>query len=111
MKYLIVFLLAASLNRAVADSLPEDRVNKIANAIYKLEGGAKTRYPYGIKSVQTANPREVCKNTIRNNYARWQKAGSKGNYLDFLGDRYCPKSSDSIGNYNWKKNIHKLVDN
>ena len=82
---------------------------KIVNAIYKVEGGAKTKHPYGILSVKTKDPRRVCMNTVRNNYIRWQKAGSKGDYLDYLADVYCPKSADPVGNKNWHKNIHALV--
>lgn len=108
MKLLIVLLMGLSFS-AMAENLSEAKVNKIADAIYKLEGGNKTAYPYGIKSIKTSNPREVCKTTIRNNYQRWQKAGSKGDFLDFLADRYCPPSCDSQGNKNWKINIHRLV--
>lgn len=83
--------------------------SNIANAIYITEGGANTRYPYGIKSVQTSNPRKICENTINNNYRRWIKAGSMGCYLDYLADRYCPVVSDPVGNERWKKNVHKLL--
>ncbi len=109
MKYLIVFLLAESLNRATAQ-LPEPQVNKIANAIYKLEGGANTRYLYGIKSVRTTNPRQVCINTINNTHKRWITAGKPDDFLNYLANRYCPPADDPIGNRNWRKNIHKLVD-
>jgi hypothetical protein len=83
--------------------------NKVADAIWRVEGGSSTHYPYGIKSVATSNPRRVCLNTIRNNYARWQKAGSHGEFLDYLADRYCPASCDCIGNRNWHHNIHALL--
>lgn len=88
--------------------LPANEASKIADAIYRLEGGINTRYPYGIKSLKTLNPRQVCINTIQNNHDRWLRAGSKGNYLDFLANRYCPASVDPIGNKNWIINIHKL---
>jgi hypothetical protein len=85
---------------------------QIASAIYRLEGGTKAKSPYGILSVKvrsTEHARQVCLTTIRNNRARWIKAGAKGDYLDFLADRYCPPSVDAVGNRNWKKNIHKLL--
>ena len=82
---------------------------KIVDAIYKLEGGSKTQHPYGVLSVKTSDPRRVCLNTVTNNYIRWQKAGSKGDYLDYLADVYCPFRADPIGNKNWHKNIHALV--
>ena len=90
-------------------------LNKIVKAIYQVEGGNKTKYPFGIKSINTNGnynkAKKICENTVRNNYIRWQRAGKKGNYLDFLGNRYCPPSSDKQGNINWKRNMHKLVDN
>ena len=91
------------------EKLSEPQVNKIANAVFRIEGGTKTRWPYGIKSVKTSKPREVCKTTIRNNYGRWQKAGSKGAFIEFLADRYCPPSVDKTGNTNWRKNIVALL--
>lgn len=90
-------------------SINTNYLNKIVSAIYVIEGGNNTKYPYGIKSIKTNNPRKICENTVRNNYIRWQRAGSKGNYLDFLADRYCPPSADPIGNVNWKKNMKKIL--
>ena len=87
----------------------ETKYGKIADAIYKVEGGAKTKHPYGILSVKTSNPRKVCLVTIYHNEVRWQDAGSKGDYLNFLADVYCPKSADPVGNKNWKTNIHKFL--
>lgn len=86
--------------------------DQIANAIYKLEGGAKAKAPYGILSMKVrdkAHARQVCMTTIRNSRARWLKAGRPGDELDYLADRYCPPSADPVGNKNWKKNIHKLT--
>lgn len=81
--------------------------NKIADAIKKIENSHK--YPYGIKSVNTHGnenkARTICLNTIKNNFARWQKGGSRGDYLEFLANVYCPKSADLQGNRNWIKNV------
>jgi hypothetical protein len=88
----------------------EAKYGKIADAIYKVEGGSKTKHPYGVLSVQTSDPRHVCLVTIYHNEVRWQDAGTNGNFLDFLADVYCPKSADSKGNANWHKNIHKLLE-
>ena len=87
----------------------ESKYGKIADAIYKVEGGAKTKHSYGILSVKTSNPRKVCLVTIYHNEVRWKDAGSKGDYLNFLADVYCPKSADPVGNKNWKTNIHKFL--
>ena len=87
-------------------------ITAVVDAIYRVEGGAKTKHPYGIKSVKVngeAEARKVCENTVRNNLARWRKAGAKGSYLDFLADRYCPPSADPNGNLHWKNNINKII--
>lgn len=84
---------------------------KLVDAIYVAEGGAKAKVPYGILSVKVkdeAEARRVALNTARNNYTRWQKAGQPGDYIDFLADRYVPVSADPQGNANWKVNVKKL---
>lgn len=86
--------------------------DRIADAIWRVEGGAKARVPYGILSVpvrDAAEARRVCLNTIRNNHRRWIKAGRPGDYLDFLADRYCPPSVDPVGNRNWKRNLRQIL--
>ena len=86
----------------------------MVDAIWRVEGGAKTKHPYGIKSIDTRGDadaaRRICTNTVRNNWRRWESAGKPGAFLDFLADRYCPPSVDAKGNFNWKRNI-KLILN
>ena len=94
---------------ADATMLSTAELNRIADAIYRIEGGAKTRYPYGVKSVKTSDPRRVTINSIHNNYARWQKVGKPGYFGDFMASRWCPESADPVGNKNWKANFRKLV--
>lgn len=108
-RILAIALLAYCVELQAVTPLNKAEAERIADAIYVIEGGKNTKFPYGIKSIKTTNPRQVCINTIVNNYARWQKAGSKGEFLDFLGDKYCPKSVDKIGNKRWKNNIKKYV--
>lgn len=86
--------------------------DRIADAIWRVEGGAKARVPYGILSVpvrDAAEARRVCLNTIRNNHRRWTEAGHPGDYIDFLADRYCPPSVDPAGNRNWKRNLRQIL--
>ena len=109
MKALIIMLVAATT--ASAAPLPEAEVNRLADCIYRAEGGRKARAPYGILSVKVANEaaaRRVCINTIRNNWRRWEAAGRHGLYVNFLADKYCPPSVDPVGNKNWKKNVGKM---
>jgi len=97
MKRAIIFLLLAA-NIQAADV----NVNALANAIFIAEGGHKTRYPYGVKSIRTADPRRVCIRTINNRLKLWD---GKSPFIPFLADRYCPKSSDPIGHGRWIKNV------
>lgn len=45
----------------------------------------------------------VC--TVQKNYDRWLKNNQGKEFIDFLGDRYCPASVDPEGNENWKHNV------
>lgn len=110
MKTLILSLLLAASSYAA--DISQQHVEKIADGIYKIEGGAKARAPYGILSVKVRDAkhaRTLCIQTIRNNWHRWIKAGKPGAFLDYLADRYCPPSADSKGNRNWKRNIRQVT--
>lgn len=71
---------------------------KVADAIYRLEGGARTRYPYGIRSMETYRneklARHICIRSIENSQIRWIHAGRPGDWLDFFAARYCPADKD-----------------
>jgi hypothetical protein len=108
MKPLVLALLCLSARAA----LPDAEAVKLVDAIYLLEGGAKTRWPYGIKSVKVEGEqgaRRVCFRTVQNTHTRWIAAGRPGKFTDFLADRYCPPSADPVGNRNWKINITALT--
>lgn len=103
---LLFVLVLASASPAAA--IEPQYAERIANAIYRAEGGSRAKVPYGILSVRVRNEKEarrVCLNTIRNNWQRWKKAGQPGQFIDFLGNRYCPPSIDPIGNRNWRRNV------
>jgi hypothetical protein len=106
--YLILGVLL--VNFSVFGQISSNNIYLIVENIYKLEGGPKTKWPYGIKSIKTNNPKQICWNTVVNNYKRWENAGKTNNYLDFLADRYCPPKDDKIGNIRWKRNIHLMLD-
>jgi hypothetical protein len=111
---IFIFLFIFSLNINVFGAISDIYANKIANSIYLIEGGSKTAYPYGIKSINTnknkQKARRICLNTIKNTYNRWQNSNKSDCFLNYLANRYCPPDADKVGNLNWKKNIHKLVD-
>jgi hypothetical protein len=75
-------------------------------AIWCAEGGDRTRFPYGIKSVRTDDPRQVCLNTVCNQWERWNGTGC---FIDSLADRYCPPGVDPVGNARWKRNVKVMV--
>lgn len=83
---------------------------QLATAIWYSEGGARAVKPYGILSVKVSGAEEarrVCLRTIANNRVRWQKAGAKGDYLEFLANRYCPVGAENDNGTNkyWLKNV------
>ena len=89
----------------------------IVNAIYLAEGGAKTRYPYGIVSIDTKGDceyaRKLCFNTVRNNKKRFRNQSKYTDYIEFLGSRYCPvgAKNDPTGlNKNWVKNVKYFIN-
>ena len=43
--------------------------------------------------------------TIVKNRRRWELERCPGKFIDYLGDRYCPKKADPQGNENWKVNV------
>ncbi len=92
---------------------------QIADAIYLTEGGAKTKFPYGIKSLKYENrsdkkltkiewARKICINTINNHKKRHAKHACGKDFVACLGDRYCPLTITS--EYNLNKNWVSLVN-
>jgi hypothetical protein len=83
----------------------------IVAAIRYSENGSAGR-EYGIlhKRVKPTYRSQAgwCAATVQKNYDRWVKAGSKGDYITFLGKRYCPigAENDPTGlNKHWIKNV------
>lgn len=108
---IVPFILAALFFTPSARAAEPD-FNPVVSAIYRVEGGARAKAPYGVLAVKCGTRdacRKICYNTVRNNWRRWEKAGRPGAYLDFLADRYCPEKADPIGNRNWKTNIKRMV--
>jgi hypothetical protein len=92
--------------------LTEKKINTFADTVYRIEGGKKAKKPYGILTIPVKDEqsaRKVCINTIKNNYKRWNAAGRTNCFIDFFANRWCPSSSDYVGNKNWKVNAHKIL--
>lgn len=116
---LLAFLLMA-LNASAqviqpADySTPDDR---IVAAIYKAEGGAKAKKPFGILSVECNSYeecRQICLNTVRNNKKRYAEYGHKthDSFIEFLASRYAPIGAGNDPrnlNKNWVKNVRAFL--
>jgi hypothetical protein len=80
-------------------------VEQLCNAIYKAEGGAKTKHPYGILAkYKTTTPRQACINTIKHAVRDWD---GKTDFIVFLGSRYCPIGceNDNGTNQFWVSNV------
>ena len=85
--------------------LPNSTAIQLSDAIWRSEGGPRARVPFGILSVPVSGywqARRVCLNTIQNMHDRWIEAGRPGQFIDFLGDRYCERP-----NSDWKRNVKK----
>ena len=89
----------------------------IVDGIYRIEGGNKAQYAYGIRSVKykdKAEARRICFNTVRNNRVRYAKAverGFKGDYIKFLASRFCPIGCDNDRGTNkfWENNLRRVL--
>ena len=87
-------------------------INAMVRAIYHAEGGKNAKKPYGILSVPcstVSSCERVCRNTVRNNIRRWEKAGRPEDYISFLGKRYAPVGSHAL-NRNWIPNVKRLYN-
>ena len=96
----------------------DEFVNKMADAIYRAEGGAKAKSPYGVLSInlkgktpdeKKAEARKITITSIRNNWKRWLASDKSKDFVDFMADRWCPISADPVGNKNWKKNVKTFM--
>jgi|ERR1035437_1162995 hypothetical protein len=96
---------------AIIQQLPSINTNAIADAIYRIEGGSKTKYPYGISmkkaGIQTRSiddARRICINTINHAYKDWVNVGHRDDFIDFLSKRYCHENHTA-----WANMIRKII--
>jgi hypothetical protein len=107
-KFLLILLLVATTNAISSSLVVSDYDERLATAIYWAEGGPKAKVPYGILSISVADEpaaRRACLVTIRNSRRRWEAAGARGDYLEFLARRYCPPNSAA-----WLKNVRFFLN-
>jgi hypothetical protein len=115
------FLTMIALVFTIASSFaapPQGYAERMADAIYISEGGAKTKWPYGVKSItpptgtsdKAAWARKITINSVNNNWKRWEKAGKPEPFVKFMARRWVPESADLQGHTNWVKNVNKLME-
>jgi len=80
----------------------EPNYNQLANAIWKAEGGAKTRHPYGVMC-RCRNARAVCIQTVRNAWTDWNIDHRPCDFLTYLSRIYCPPNWRV-----WSRNVRQL---
>ena len=109
--YLVVvlFVLIAGTADAENDAMTYP-AEKIVDAIYLAEGGSKAQFLYGIRSVRytgALEARQICLNTVRNQYKRHRAHTCGKPYMQCLADRYCPIGCDNDTGTNkyWLKNV------
>ena len=91
-----------------ASQVPDE--GALLRAIWRAEGGWKARAPYGVLSVQVRSrdhAREVVLRTIRRARKDWD---GSGDFVSFLGRRYCPPGDDPSGHRNWVRNVRRYLD-
>jgi len=108
---------AAAFDDAVKVNIrPElrEKLAPIVAAIRYAENGGKGK-EYGIlhPKVKPTYRSQAgwCAATVQKNYDRWTKAGKKGDFITFLGNRYCPvgaKNDPNGLNKHWIKNVTKF---
>lgn len=111
MKLAILFITLAT----ACNAMTEKQANTIVDTIFHIEGGYKTKWLYGVKSILVKNEteaRKVCLRTVINQEKRWRAAGMKEDYLKSLSLRYCPilDKADTKGlNKNWLRNLRSKL--
>ncbi len=104
----VFFWVAMFRGCAGAEEWQDYSNEQIANAIYKAEN-SKT-HPYGIMAhYKQTTPRQACINTIKHARKDWN---GKGDFIVFLGSRYCPVNSknDPKGlNRYWVGNVKAFL--
>lgn len=98
-----------------AEAEPFYSTEAIVSAIERAEGGAQTRHPYGILAhYQHTTPRQACINTVNHARRDWEAGGRRGDFLDFLANRYAPTigatNDPTHLNKNWKRNVEYYLE-
>ena len=117
--YLVGVFLGYSLHNSLHSSLHKSNLQvhenkwecRLADAIYRAEGGRASVVPYGILSEPCDTPekcRMICVLSIRANQWRYlEAAGQIDDFIKFMGLRYAPPQAHPL-NKLWAKNVTHL---
>lgn len=100
-----LWLVAGCAGEATAEEYTPEQY---CQAIYIIEGGAKTKHPYGILTkYKNTTPKQACLNTVNHKHKDWVTQGSHGSFTNYLGSKYCPINSDTDDGtcVNWIPNL------
>jgi hypothetical protein len=88
----------------------------LARAIWAAEGGNKAKVPYGLLAWPSCKDEPgwchyLVLEVLHVHHTRWVKAGSKGSFVEYLSQRYCPIGADNDNGTNkfWLKNIKAIM--
>lgn len=98
----MVPLFALLLAALPAQGSPD--MNRLLDAVWKAEGGEKTRFPYGITTVKVhgkSHARQIAKKTLTRALAERPDLP----WIEATALVYCPAKTDPVGHKNWKKNV------
>lgn len=104
---------ALMLSPAAQARLSDPEAERWADAIWRIEGGARARKPYGVLSVPVRDAREaraVVRRSLHRRHDDWLAAGRPGYFVDYFADRWCPAATDPTGNARWKRNARKILN-
>ena len=109
-------LLIASIN--TSESLQMPNYERLADAVYLAEGGAKAKVPYGIfypgcSKSSPAYCRKIAINTFKSAYKRFKSSSNSQTYISYLASTYAPmgvKNDPSNLNRHWIRNVNHFID-
>ena len=91
-------VLAGVLKECHGAEPEEPDFEALADSVFLAEGGDKTRFPYGVKSIDTggdkAYARRITLNSLRHSWKRYLKAGNPGEFIPFFTARWCPVGAE-----------------
>ena len=94
---------------ASASEFPHDEAQRIANAIWRAEGGLHAATPYGVRGA--TNHAHARATVLRIISERWQsyevmleRGTARSSFIEFVGERYAPPHAHHL-NRNWARNV------